>query len=138
MGHTHFECPDETTIRLVGRCLKVHWLQDSRLEVNVLAGDESPSSPSNSQTLSPLSRSQTLSPVEDGIKAGQAAVAKKLLGISLPEAQESALSVNEVAAMSARPGVVTESVRERNETGAQEERDILSPASEASENPFSG
>ena len=131
VGHTHFERPDATTIRLVGRCLKVHWLRDTDDESELL---------SRSQTLSPDS-SQIMSPIE----AGQATVAKKLIGMSLPEAQESALSVNEVAKQQARPGEATPSRKRDEEEGnalaksesqAATEVDVLSPISEG--DPFQG
>lgn len=131
VGHTHFARPDATTIRLVGRCLNVHWLRDSEDEAEPL---------SRSQTLSPDS-SLLLSPIE----AGQATVAKKLIGMSLPEAQESALSVNEVAKQQAKPGEATPSRKREQEEGsalarseswAETDVDVLSPISEG--DPFGG
>lgn len=129
VGHTHFERPDATTIRLVGRCLKVEWLQDSDDESEPLA---------RSQTLSSES-SQTLSPIE----AGQATVAKKLIGMTLPEAQESALSVNEVARQQAKPGEDTPSRKRDEATGgvvaevkSNDDAEVLSPISEG--DPFQG
>lgn len=123
-GQSHFMRPDETTVRLVGRCLTVEWLADE-----------------NDESSEPSTLAQ--SPVEDGIKAGQAVVAKRLLGISLPDAQESALSVNEVARQQARPGEDTPS-RSKGTDGedstiaapADTMDDALSP--EADNDPFQG
>lgn len=119
-SHNHFERPDETTVRLVGRCLKVHWLRDHDSEALALRVDL-----------------ETQSPVEEVVKAGHAVVAKKLLGISLPEAQESALSVNEVAKQQAKPGIDTPS-RAKGTDNEEEGRelDMLSPISD--EDPFQG
>lgn len=58
--------------------------------------------------------------VSASVRAGQAVVAKKLLGMRLPEAQESSISVAEVAAQTAEPGVMTPSRR-----GAGEEMGLV-------------
>lgn len=113
-NHAHFERPDETTVRLVGRCLKVEWLREHE--------DES---------VAPDALSQPQSPMEDGVKAGQALVAKKLMGMSLSiEAQNSSLSVNEVAKQQAKPGVATPSRKKTENGGSPDVPPILSPVSE--------
>ncbi|KAG7009038.1 cell surface mannoprotein [Physcia stellaris] len=79
-GTTHFGAVDETTKRLVARCVKVKWLQE-----DAEAGNGGP---------------------------GNELVAKKLLGVELPSAMASALSVVEVAAHKEKPGVQTPSRRD--------------------------
>ena len=75
---THFGAVDETTKRLVARCVKVKWLEE---QVEAAA-------------------------------SGNETVAKKLLGVELPGAMASSLSVVEVAAHKEKPGVQTPSRRE--------------------------
>ena len=76
---THFGAVDETTKRLVARCVKVKWLEEQ---------------------------------VESSAASGNETVAKKLLGVELPGAMASSLSVVEVAAHKEKPGVQTPSRRE--------------------------
>ncbi|KAF2085424.1 hypothetical protein K490DRAFT_46903 [Saccharata proteae CBS 121410] len=85
----HFDPTDETTVRLARRCADVSWLKR---------------------------RASTSSPVGDGADAdrGHQAVAQRMLGMSVPAAGESALSVLEVAAHMEKPGVLVPS-RERDE-----------------------
>lgn len=80
VGHAHFAPADDTTVRLVGRCLAVEWLRDD-------ADDAAPDMPTG----------------------GHAAVARRLLGMALPEGQDSSLSVVEVAVQHEKPGVLTPS-----------------------------
>ena len=77
---THFGAVDETTKRLVARCVKVKWLAEDVEAAAVASGNET--------------------------------VAKKLLGVELPGAMASTLSVVEVAAHKEKPGVQTPSRRE--------------------------
>ena len=77
----HFAPADETTVRLVKRCLDVPWLRppDDKPE-NVDAGGE-----------------------------GQKEVAQRLLGMQIQEAGQSSLSVVEVAEHREKPGVLSPS-----------------------------
>jgi len=76
VGHAHFAPADDITVRLVGRCLAVEWLRD--------ADDATP----------------------DTTTGGHAAVARRSLGMALPEGQDSSLSVVEVAVQHEKPGVL--------------------------------
>lgn len=76
-GMTHFGAVDETTKRLVARCVKVKWLKEDAEASNGGPGNEM--------------------------------VAKKLLGVELPSAMASSLSMVEVAAQKEKPGVQTPS-----------------------------
>lgn len=109
-SNRHFERPDETTVRLVGRCIAVDWLKDTAIEqadgntadaANVAA----PMRPQSTGT-SEISVQTTGS---DTSGKGFATVARKQLGVHFPEAQESRTSVSEVAKQKERPGVVTPS-----------------------------
>ena len=94
---THFGAVDETTKRLVARCVKVDWLRE---DVETASGKET--------------------------------VAKKLLGVELPGAMASSLSVVEVAAHKEKPGVQTPS---RREDSMREEKDgLLSTTSNGNDN----
>lgn len=89
-GIGHFGEPDETTLRLAGRCLGVEWIKDVEEQEQAMEneiGAESKGTP------------------------GQHLVAKRAVGLSLalPEAQESSLSVAEVASQKEKPGVLTPS-----------------------------
>ncbi len=79
---SHFGDVDETTTRLVARCVKVPWLKEEKQHED----GEPPGTPSG-------------------------LVAKKLLGVEQPTAMASALSVVEVAAHMEKPGVQTPSLR---------------------------
>ena len=74
-GMTHFGAVDETTKRLVARCVKVKWLQED----------------------------------EEANESETGHVAKKFLGVDLPSAMTSSVSVIEVAAHKEKPGVKTPS-----------------------------
>lgn len=76
----HFGAVDETTKRLVGRCVRVGWLG---------AADDDDSA--------------------DG--RGQGDPARNLLGVEMPGASVSSLSVVEVTTQKERPGVLTGSRR---------------------------
>lgn len=95
VGVSHFGAVDETTRRLVGRCVKVAWLIEEEMQSSPTSGKEqtSPTSPTNQ---------------ENANGAGK----KQLLGVEQVEAMASSLSVVEVAAQRERPGVKTESRRE--------------------------
>ena len=96
-GMTHFGTVDETTKRLVARCVKVNWLSE---DVEAASGNET--------------------------------VAKKLLGVELPSAMASSLSVVEVAAHKEKPGVQTPS---RREDSMREEKDgLLSTTANGNDN----
>ncbi|KAL8797546.1 MAG: hypothetical protein Q9195_000363 [Heterodermia aff. obscurata] len=96
---THFGAVDETTKRLVARCVKVKWLAEDI----------------------------------EAAMSGNETVAKKLLGVELPGAMASSLSVVEVAAHKEKPGVQTPS---RREDSMKEEKDglLLSPTTAANGN----
>lgn len=99
-NHRHFERPDETTLRLVARCLAVDWLRE---ETDGLEGsDEIPKG------------------------AGSAVVANRALGLTIPEARESSISVVEVASLHAKPGEHTPSKkRDANEEKSPFDDDVL-------------
>lgn len=82
----HFGAVDETTQRLVGRCIQVSWLKEEidKKSIGTRAG------------------------------ADAGAGAEKLLGIQHPSAMASALSVVEVATHTEKPGVQTPSHRKIN------------------------
>lgn len=84
----HFAPADETTIRLVNRCLSVSWLC-------VEADKTAPT---------------------DG--AAGNVVAKRMLGMGLEGARASSLSVLEVAAHKEKPGVLTPSVSKEKRDNA--------------------
>ncbi|KAK8196815.1 hypothetical protein HDK77DRAFT_488067 [Phyllosticta capitalensis] len=90
----HFEANDETTIRLAKRCADVTWLR-RRASITSM-------SPSDAD-------SGRDSPAHDAAVGGHRAAAQRLLGMSVPSAGESALSVMEVAAHREKPGVQTPS-----------------------------
>ena len=104
-GTRHFERPDETTVRLVGRCLGVEWLKDPEDGATERA------------TSVPEVYVETVEDQADGDSSpakgtGSAVVAKKALGLNigqLPEARESSVSVMEVAAQREKPGIITPS-----------------------------
>lgn len=119
-GNRHFERPDDTTVRLVGRCISVDWLQDTPEEkqngeaaetANVGAGEVSANHTGSEMVRVHSSGSDMVSTHTTGSDTGKghAAVARKQLGLSLPDAQESRLSVQEVARQTEKPGVVTPS-----------------------------
>lgn len=78
----HFGDVDETTKRLVARCVKVKWLRED-VEANAYNNSSS-----------------------------NGGVAKKLLGVELLGAMASSLSVVEVAVHKEKPGVQTPSMKE--------------------------
>ena len=80
-GWQHFGPVDPTTERLVRRCLDIPWL---RFDAKII---------SNSEATAPTSRSSS--------KAG----VQKVLGMSVPGAIRSDLSVAEIATQSEKPGV---------------------------------
>ena len=80
MAVGHFEAVDDTTDRLVSRCAKVSWLKEEE-----------------------GSGSGETSPVVGKVKP-------RLLSVSMPDAMQSSLSVNEVAAQKSKPGVKTPSL----------------------------
>ena len=88
-GNRHFEQPDATTVRLVKRCLAVEWLKED--------SDEQ------------MTATKKAEAMENSAEAsGQTTVAKRAvgLGLELPEAQESSLSVVEMATKKEKPGVL--------------------------------
>ncbi|KAF2144376.1 uncharacterized protein K452DRAFT_266133 [Aplosporella prunicola CBS 121167] len=92
----HFDSRDETTIRLAKRCADVAWLKPRQSGIaspDADAGRESPSTDSGHKT-----------------------VAQRMLGMSVPSAGDSALSVVEVATHTEKPGVLTPS-KERGDQG---------------------
>ena len=131
----HFEVPDETTIRLVKRCLSVEWLASTAEESAVLASHKLGVAP-NAESMTPeedavndlasSTSSLTLGPppVPRPYGTGKSKLARRLLGIqttpsnssnimSLPEAQKSDLSVVEVAQQREKPGIVAPRRRRR-------------------------
>ncbi|KAH7063705.1 hypothetical protein B0J12DRAFT_643800 [Macrophomina phaseolina] len=93
----HFEANDETTIRLAKRCAEVPWLKRrASFSLDGAAGRDSPS------------------------QEGHKTVAQRMLGMSVPAAGESALSVLEVAAHQEKPGVQTPS-KVRDGQGEQQQ-----------------
>ncbi|KAF2641511.1 hypothetical protein P280DRAFT_469126 [Massarina eburnea CBS 473.64] len=81
----HFAPVDATTLRLVRRCIAVHWLQPADSEAN-----------GNGH--------ETSSPVD-----GQRTVARRMLGMSMDKGNDSVSSVMEVATHTEKPGVQTPS-----------------------------
>ncbi|KAF2838593.1 hypothetical protein M501DRAFT_1004364 [Patellaria atrata CBS 101060] len=134
----HFAPVDETTVRLVKRCMAVEWLQDHipvtvtapttvpasapapppprrQSHINGKNGTKSEKKSGDTKTLSPTHATYNgnghLSPdKEQG--DGQKELARRMLGMGLEKAGESAISVAEVAAHMERPGVMTASRRE--------------------------
>ncbi|KAF2657816.1 hypothetical protein K491DRAFT_714111 [Lophiostoma macrostomum CBS 122681] len=96
----HFAPVDETTQRLVTRCIAVPWLQPA-------SPDSSSVSDSNGHA------SATQSPISNGpehvIGNGQKELARRTLGMSVQSGGESSTSVLEVAAHTEKPGVQTPS-----------------------------
>lgn len=89
----HFAPTDETTVRLVKRCLSAPWLQPTESEIDAQ-----------------VEGSATQSPVDNAIGLGQKEVARRKLGMSVEDGTESATSVLEVATHMEKPGVQTPSV----------------------------
>lgn len=110
VSHAHFAPADDTTVRLVGRCLAVDWLRDDADDdaVVVVAAAAAAAAPGDVAGADPSADVEMEASV-----GGHAAVARRLLGMALPEAQESSLSVVEVAVQHEKPGVLTPS-RERD------------------------
>ncbi|PVH96611.1 hypothetical protein DM02DRAFT_659089 [Periconia macrospinosa] len=90
----HFAPTDETTVRLVKRCLSAPWLQPAASEIDAQVVDGS----------------ATQSPVDNVVGLGQKEVARRKLGMSVENGTESATSVLEVATHMEKPGVQTPSV----------------------------
>ena len=140
-NNRHFERPDNTTIRLVGRCITVHWLKDTESEQNngetadaanmaafIRAQNTGLSEISADMTGSDrLTASDTGGSDIMGTGLGHAAVAGKQIGLLVPERQESQLSLHEVARQSERPGVVTPSLRNGERAKGQLEDEDRSP-----------
>lgn len=95
----HFGMVDETTVRLVGRCERVGWLQ---------GGDDDDDGGEGGQ--------------------GKEKVAKKFLGVDMAARMASSLSVVEVTTQKERPGVLTGS-RGREEMEKEEEEEKEEPES---------
>lgn len=123
----HFEEVDETTRRLVGRCIAVEWLQDwdnfgadkdsepplTTDSFPVDVGTEGPLEPL--RTTSPTSTStvasspETASPTRlDGMHSNKPSQIQRL-GMHLDPASSSSLSVQEVASQHEKPGIMTPS-----------------------------
>jgi Protein of unknown function (DUF2013) len=94
----HFAPVDPTTVRLVQRCKTVDWIQDA---------EDSPTTPTLVEPKE-LKREDS-NKVVAAVGEGQKEYARRTLGISIPAAQESALSVLAVAEHTERPGVLTPS-----------------------------
>ncbi|KAI9728406.1 MAG: hypothetical protein M1828_003806 [Chrysothrix sp. TS-e1954] len=92
----HFEAPDPTTARLATRCLGVAWLKDEMQIPKISIQVDS------AEAVDDL-------PTVDAPGEGSRLVAHKALGISLPEAQDSNVTVIEVTSQSEKPGVITPS-----------------------------
>ncbi|OCK99682.1 uncharacterized protein K441DRAFT_157431 [Cenococcum geophilum 1.58] len=102
---THFAPVDETTTRLAKRCTSVSWLQLTESETDAHSrpnsysdadgGASAPETPGSSQ--------------ENAIKNGQRELARRMMGMTVKEGGESAMSVLEVAGHMERPGVQTPS-----------------------------
>jgi hypothetical protein len=102
----HFAPADPTTVRLVQRCRTVSWLEEyDRQERQDRNGETSPSSENEG---SPTSHRRVDSARKSG--DGTKEVANKLLGMSLSQEGESALSVAAVAEHMEKPGVITPSM----------------------------
>ncbi|KIV99827.1 uncharacterized protein PV09_08497 [Verruconis gallopava] len=102
----HFAPSDPTTVRLVQRCRSVPWLQEA-YEKMVGNGEMSPLPDDENERGSPASRRG----VDPARKEGDGAkeVANKLLGMTLSQGGDSALSVAAVAEHMEKPGVITPS-----------------------------
>lgn len=124
VGHSHFDRPDDTTVRLVGRCVTVEWLKDDEEEI---AEHKSTMVGRTGVESGDVDEQDIRSPseAEQNIRAGHAVVAKKLLGMGLREAQESNLSLVEVTAQTEKPGVLTPSKRDHERTRKESEASVL-------------
>ncbi|KAF2500374.1 hypothetical protein BU16DRAFT_523167 [Lophium mytilinum] len=100
---THFAPIDDTTLRLVKRCITVPWLQETSTPSR--SNSYSDAEGGASAPVTPLSGSQE----NNAIGEGQRELARRMLGMSVKAGNESATSVIEVAAHTARPGIQTPS-----------------------------
>lgn len=147
--HRHFERPDETTIRLVRRCLEIRWLSDPE-DTQPQSQKQSAAAPIDIVIDDNDSVSiQTVTPSAQQVAAGKAVVAESNLGMTLPEGRESAVSVREVAAQQERPGVLAPSRRRNSDDsslsipskaagdpGSTSNGSLVSPAQERDKSPF--
>ncbi|KAF2198578.1 hypothetical protein GQ43DRAFT_474424 [Delitschia confertaspora ATCC 74209] len=102
---THFAPVDETTQRLVKRCINVPWLQPLPIETDHAPSETNGQKGSASSTQSPIVGS-----AESVVTGqGQREVARRTLGMSVQDGGESATSVLEVAKHTEKPGVLTPS-----------------------------
>ena len=95
----HFGAVDETTKRLVGRCVRVPWLMDN---------DHA-----------------TPEPAEERGRDAKVTTTRKLLGAEIPAGMASSLSVVEVTTQKERPGVRTGGGSRQRQNEDQETHDPL-------------
>ena len=111
----HFDAVDETTKRLVKRCLGVSWLTDPETEPPVQV--ESPIDDVASDMSSPTSPSKAVPPAlpaprklkKRNSSKGSTLTIGQYLTPQLEGARQSSLSMMEVAAQKEKPGVITPS-----------------------------
>lgn len=131
----HFEKPDDTTIRLAGRCLSVPWLVEENENNNVdEKEDETDADAELTDATTHDPRIDSPPVPRSGAGTGQQAVARRALGLQLPEAQESSLSVQEIASQKEKPGVLTPSKGRQAETAVT--KTLEDPNRMAAKSPF--
>ncbi|KAL8909320.1 MAG: hypothetical protein Q9207_000330 [Kuettlingeria erythrocarpa] len=104
----HFGAVDETTKRLVGRCVRVGWLSGNEADRD-----------------------------RNGEGAGEGKVGRKSLGVGMPRGMTSSLSVVEVTTQRERPGVLTGS-RGKEEPDKQANQGLTGQEGRAMENRGGG
>lgn len=141
-GHSHFAEADDTTVRLVGRCMGVEWLQDpndttefgSQSALNTMRGAQVDGSTEDAPTpiegtrVNEIISSRRPPPATPPPRRSQTQ-AKKKLGMGLAEAQDSSTSIAEIASHRARPGVKTPSRSTGGQFGklslSADQRDVM-------------
>jgi len=104
-GYGHFERVDETTLRLIARCKSVAWLADTPEEKAAARAEAGDTEEAENGT--PIEEAS--SPTTPSVADAQKELARRMLGMNVKEANESAISVVEVAAHHAKPGVLSPS-----------------------------
>lgn len=113
----HFAPIDETTVRLVNRCISVEWLE---AEKESKKNGKTPPAPPNARKRGKAKKLSVVESKEAGdispgrsprfAQNGQQELAKRVLGMSIDEAKESTVSVAEVAKQKEKPGVLAPSL----------------------------
>ena len=118
VGNRHFERPDDTTVRLVGRCIGVDWLRDTAEEAE-----------SNDAEKANEAADEVEAREREG--RGHAELARKRLELGPREASVSSLSMQEMVVVREKPGVVapsrTRAASNGEECGSGEEDEADDP-----------